>query len=619
MCGIFCIYFSDTSRPIHQDLVINATNEMTHRGPDDTGIYISGNVGFGHTRLSIIDLSNGHQPMFNEDGQVVLIYNGEIYNHREIRELLLTKGHSFQTNCDTEVIIHAYEEWGVDCINKFNGMFAFALLDEKENSLWIARDRLGIKPLYYYWDSETFLCASEIKPILNTGLVPIQINERVLDAYFSLGYVPAPETMFKNIFKLQPGHFLRLRSRQLTNHQYWDFANVESSDVPFEAAKQRVTELLQDSVNKRLMSDVPLGVFLSGGLDSSSIVAVMDDFVNEPINTFTVVYDDAYGVSEGHYAQIVSEKYQTKHHVFQLEPQDFFTSVETLVHYAEEPLVETPAIALYHLAKLARRHAIVLLSGEGSDEVFAGYLLYDFMKQLERFQKITPQRIRQKLPLFASLLPKLKYRKYLDWLALPLTKRYQGTSSYLTPSLKSQLYAPDFFRSKGEYLNEVFSLHFQRVQHKRDPIDKMLYVDTKTWLADDLLLKADKMTMAASVELRVPFLDYRLVELLASLPSSYKIKNGSRKHILKSVMHNKIPVDIINRKKMGFPVPTNKWFRSDLLQNINDQLSNSPVISYFNQTTLKKMLKQHQNKSQDHTKFIMTLLVLSFWHDKYLI
>ena len=617
MCGIFCIYFPDVSRLVEQDLVLSATNEMRHRGPDDEGVYISGNIGLGHRRLSIIDLASGHQPMFNEDGQIALVYNGEIYNHLEIREILVKKGHIFRTKSDTEVIIHAYEEWGVESVHKFNGMFAFALWDARKRSLWVVRDRLGIKPLYYHWDSNIFLCSSEIKPLLKTGFLKAEGNVRVLDAYLSLGYVPAPETMFRGIRKLRPGHFLHVKGCHLEEKEYWDFADPEPSTMSFEEAKLQIAQLLKDSVKKRLMSDVPLGVFLSGGLDSSTVVAIMSDLVNEPINTFTVGYDNESGVSEENYARIVAERFETRHHVFQLKPDDFFSSINTMVRYAEEPIVESAAIALYHIAKSARNSAIVLLSGEGSDEVFAGYLLYQFMNQLESLQRIVPPPLWQIFSPLRPLIPKMKYRKYFDWLLLPLKRRYQGTSSYLTESLRKEIYTPDFLQSKGDYLQETFSSHFDRVGHQSDVINKMLYVDTKTWLVDDLLLKADKMTMAASVELRVPFLDHRLVELAASLPSSFKSRNSNGKYILKSIMDYRLPREIVHRKKMGFPVPTKNWFSGALFLLIREQILDGRALPWVSTKAIRKIVKQHQNRSQDHSKLIMTLLVLTFWQEHY--
>jgi asparagine synthase (glutamine-hydrolysing) len=586
---------------------------MHHRGPDDTGVYFSGNIGLGHKRLSIIDLASGHQPMLNEDGKIALVFNGEIYNHASIREELIAKGHCFKTQCDTEVIIHAYEEWGVESINRFNGMFAFVLFDKRDRSLWVARDRLGIKPLYYYWDSNTFICSSEVKPILKTGFVSASLNSNVLDSFFSIGYVPGGETLFKSILKLRPGHYLKIKGNRLHIKEYWDFSNIKPSEYDFQEACKKAEELIHDSVKKRLMSDVPLGAFLSGGLDSSSIVSYMTDLVDESIKTFTVGYDEKYGFSEAHYACSVAEYLKTSHFPIRLEPDNFFSSLELMTQYSEEPIVESPAIALYHLSKLARNEAIVLLSGEGADEVFAGYLLYDFMKKINEIQKILPPFFWKAIRPFRSFIPKLKHRKYWDWLSLSLEKRYQGTSCYLTNPIKKEIYTPDFFHAKGNYLNKTFNDLFKKVENNPDPINKMLYVDTKTWLADDLLLKADKMTMAASIELRVPFLDHRVVEFAASLPSSFKCRRGNGKRILKSIMGARLPPEIVKRKKMGFPVPTEKWFGGDLAGSIRERLLDNGKIPWINIKTIEKLMDQHQRRSQDHSRIIMALLVLTTW------
>jgi len=617
MCGIFGIAFTDTQRRVEQHMVIEATDLMTHRGPDDGGYWVSNNLGLGHRRLSIIDLSPlGHQPMFNEDGTIALVYNGEIYNFQEIHAKLLLKGHLFKSHSDTEVIIHAYEEWGFDCLQKFNGMFAFGLWDEKRKLLWIVRDRLGVKPLYYYWDGKVLLFSSEIKPILQTGFVTAEMNVNVIDAFLSVGYVPAPETMFKGIYKLRPGHFLTLNEGQLTEKMYWDFAHIEPSKESFDEAKQHLNSLLADSIDKRLISDVPVGAFLSGGLDSSVVVALMSNVTNTPINTFTVGYDSA--VSEVQYAEVVATRYHTNHQVFKLEAEDFFSSVATMIDFAEEPVVEPAAIALYHISKLARQNAIVLLSGEGSDELFAGYYLYEFMAKLDKAQSFIPKIVPNVLKLFSKGFSKLKHLKYLDWLSLPLEKRYQGTSSYLTESVKKKLYSADFLAQRGTYLENTFQHHFDQVGHMTDTVNKMLYVDTKTWLVDDLLLKADKMTMAASIELRVPFLDYRLVEFAMSLPSTQKIVNGSSKHILKKMIDDRLPPEIVYRKKMGFPVPIDEWFGNDLFTVISDKILGSDLMSLFNADAIRAVLSKHQNGSEDNGKLIMSLLVLTMWKDTYI-
>lgn len=617
MCGIFGIKYVDPARSVQQRLVVEATNLMSHRGPDDSGYWVRGGVGLGHRRLSIIDLSPlGHQPMFNEDGNVSLVFNGEIYNYRELYQPLCDKGHRFHSKSDTEVIIHAYEQWGIECVQSFNGMFAFGLWDERSQSLWVVRDRLGIKPLYYFWDEETFIFSSEIKPILKTGVVKAEMNERVLDAYFSLGYVPGPETMFKGIRKLSPGHFLCLRDGRLTETEYWDFASVDQVTLSAKGYEEKLEALLCDSISMRLRSDVPLGVFLSGGLDSSAVVALMSNMVSEPINTFTVGYDPTRSFSEEPFADMVASRFQTKHHVFKLEPDNFIASVDKLVEFAEEPIVEPAAIALYHLSLLARKSATVLLSGEGSDEILAGYYLYHIMQKIDGVREFFPASWLQAAKTAAGFGSRLKLAKYGDWLNLSLENRYQGTSGYLTETMKKRLYCEEFFAAKGSYLEETYSALFAKVSHNPDALSKMLYVDAKTWLVDDLLLKADKMTMAASIELRVPFLDYRMVELAASFPSDVKLEAGNGKVILKSIMRNRLPQIIVNRKKMGFPVPVADWFQKDLSEMVGGSDLAGEVSRWMNPMRIAEFVSGRKNT--DNARIIMSLLVLKSWKDKFL-
>ncbi|RJP24774.1 MAG: asparagine synthase (glutamine-hydrolyzing) [Deltaproteobacteria bacterium] len=618
MCGIFGIKFMDHGRIADMELVVNSTDTMDHRGPDDAGYWIKGSVGLGHRRLSIIDLSPlGHQPMFNEDGNIVLVYNGEIYNYHELYKELSSQGHIFKSRTDTEVIIHAYEEWGHDCIHKFNGMFAFGLWDERTQSFWLVRDRLGIKPLYYYLDDNVFIFSSEIKPILKTGFVKSMMNEKAIDSFFSIGYVPGPETMFKDIKKIMPGHFLCLRNGRMNQSEYWDFAEVEQVNLPMRQYEQRLENLFRDSVSMRLRSDVPLGVFLSGGLDSSAVVAIMSEILSDPINTFTVGYTGKQIFSEEPFANLVAAKFKTRHRVFKLEPDDFFSSIVKLVEFAEEPILEPAAIALYHISKLARQFVTVLLSGEGSDEIFAGYYLYELMGKVNRIQKYVPMSILGLLKTVSPHLKRVKINKYSDWLGLPLEGRYHGTSSYLTNTIKREFYSNYFYNSKGDYLQDTFSGYFEKVKSQPDDLSKMLYVDTKTWLADDLLLKADKMTMAASVELRVPFLDYRIVELAASFPSNIKLDSGNAKIVLKSIMKNRLPDSIIDRYKMGFPVPINNWFGNELLASIQGIIIKSDIMHWIKKEYIDDIIMNHSKGIEDNSKLIMSLLVFVFWKDHY--
>jgi len=555
--------------------------------------------------------------MFNEDGNIVLVYNGEIYNYHELYKELSSQGHIFKSRTDTEVIIHAYEEWGHDCIHKFNGMFAFGLWDERTQSFWLVRDRLGIKPLYYYLDDNVFIFSSEIKPILKTGFVKSMMNEKAIDSFFSIGYVPGPETMFKDIKKIMPGHFLCLRNGRMNQSEYWDFAEVEQVNLPMRQYEQRLENLFRDSVSMRLRSDVPLGVFLSGGLDSSAVVAIMSEILSDPINTFTVGYTGKQIFSEEPFANLVAAKFKTRHRVFKLEPDDFFSSIVKLVEFAEEPILEPAAIALYHISKLARQFVTVLLSGEGSDEIFAGYYLYELMGKVNRIQKYVPMSILGLLKTVSPHLKRVKINKYSDWLGLPLEGRYHGTSSYLTNTIKREFYSNYFYNSKGDYLQDTFSGYFEKVKSQPDDLSKMLYVDTKTWLADDLLLKADKMTMAASVELRVPFLDYRIVELAASFPSNIKLDSGNAKIVLKSIMKNRLPDSIIDRYKMGFPVPINNWFGNELLASIQGIIIKSDIMHWIKKEYIDDIIMNHSKGIEDNSKLIMSLLVFVFWKDHY--
>ena len=627
MCGICGIVSFTNDQLVSHRVLKDMVTLIDHRGPDDEGIYLGWDVkpgryrlGLGNRRLSIIDLSpKGHQPMCNENETIWISYNGEIYNFREIKEQLEQKGHKFKSHTDTEVIIHAYEEWGTESIKRYIGMFAFMLWDSRQEYVWVVRDRLGIKPVYYYWDNETFVCSSEIKPILKTGLVKHTINENALDSYFTLGYVPSPETMFSGIRKLKAGHFIELKNRTLDEKEYWDFNGVEPSNMDFVTAEKKVYELITDSISKRLMSDVPLGVFLSGGIDSSAVVSLMSDLVRDPINTFTVSYDKKYKVGEDLYADIVSRQFRTRHHVFTLKPDDFFSSITNLVHFSEEPIVESSAIALYHISKLAREKAIVLLSGEGGDEVFGGYHLYQLMNRISNYQRFMPFNTKNIFKAIAPLAPYMKYKKYLEWLSLPLEKRYMGTSGYLTETLRKELYRDDYFENKGNYAKDTFASYFGKVSHKRDIVNRMLYVDTKTWLVDDLLLKADKMTMAASIELRVPFLDHRLVELSASLPSSYKIRNNEGKFILKKIMEHRLPKEIVYRSKMGFPVPTAQWMKDELRGKVREILLDRDSITryYFDNDKISGIIRDNNEGKDDYSRILLTLLILEIWNSHY--
>jgi len=626
MCGICGFISFNNNHTIDKDVLVSMNDLMKHRGPDDSGIYLGailGNnkfkVGLGHRRLSIIDLSVlGHQPMTNEDATIWIVYNGEIYNFLELRELLIGRGHIFKSHTDTEVIIHMYEEFGTSCIDHFRGMFAFALWDEKNKVLFAARDRLGKKPFYYYVYNNMLIFASEAKSILKSGKIDANVNRNVIDFYLTLGYVPAPQTMFERIYKLLPGHMLIFSENEFLTKQYWDIDSigcVEDKGEKFYI--DQFLGLMDECVRMRLVSDVPLGVFLSGGIDSSTITGMMSQLSKtKPVKTFCVGYKDKQA-SELAYAKIMAKRFGTDHHEFLLEPTDFYEFIPKLVWHFDEPVVEAAAIPLYFISELAREHVAVLLSGEGADELFAGYPIYRYMNMIDKYRKI-PHYARkyffdQIIKCFIS--SRKKRSKYLDWTQLPLEQRYFGVSAELTDSFKGELYSHDFrnFIDDKASVQDYLLPYYNKASNK-DSLGKMLYVDTKVWLPDDLLIKADKMSMAASVELRVPFLDHKLVEFAATVPSKYKIKKWTSKYLLKKAVRNLLPKEIIYRRKKGFPVPINAWFKGDFSEKAQDTLLNGRNRGYFDNEYVAQIIKKHKEGKEDYSKQLFSLIVLEMWH-----
>lgn len=614
MCG-FLVWFHPPGLADRGSAIRDATDLMTHRGPDGSGVFLEGMIGMGHRRLSIIDLGGGAQPFHSEDGRYVLVYNGEVYNFAGIRAELEARGRRFRTDSDTEVILQAYEEWGTGCLSRFNGMFGFALWDRLANKLWIVRDRMGVKPVYYWTDGSSFAAASEIGPLFALGVRKKELDESVIDAYLSLGYVPGPRTMFKGIRKLEPGTFLEVSTNGLEQSTYWDFASVEQrEDTP--ELHEEFFDLLVDCTKACTVSDVPIGVLLSGGLDSSATVALMHKAGIGDINTFTIGYEGPGQEDESGYARMVAARYRTRHFIHILSSGDFFECLDLLVDFTEEPLVEPAAIALYHLARMAGREAKVLLSGEGCDELFAGYGIYERMLTLERLHRLLPESAWAFLRPIAAHLPDHRASKYLHWATAPLEQRFKGTSSNLPAAKKRHLYHPDFLGQTGDYLENTFSAHFAKLPSHKSTLSKLLYVDSKTWLPDDLLLKADKMTMAASVELRVPFLDHRLVEFASSLPDELRLHQGRSKRIFRQALAPLLPEAIITRGKKGFPVPTRRWFSDELSPMIRNRLETSPRLPWIDPTKLQNIFRNPRALTDEQSRLVMNLLVLDCWRQK---
>jgi len=618
MCGICGIVLFEPERTVDQDNLLAMRDRMVHRGPDDAGIFIDKNVGLGHRRLSIIDLSSGHQPMSNEDGSIVIVFNGEMYNYQSLRDHLVTKGHQFKTRSDTEVIIHAYEKFGENCLEHFRGMFAFAIWDSNRRQLFAARDRLGKKPFYYVQCGDTFLFASEIKSILAHPASCREMNLEALDLYLGFRYVPGPQTMFKGINKLQPAHFLIVKDKVITTTRYWDFNEIPTRHIPLATAEEEFTELLKESIRIRLMSEVPLGVFLSGGVDSSVLVALMSELVTEPVKTFSVGYTGDAEENEFEYARMVANRFNTDHHEFRLTSDDFLGFLPKLVWHLDEPVADASTIPLFFISQLAKEHVTVVLSGEGADEMLGGYYIYKKMLTLDKLRSVPGLKSLAGVASLAGILSgNRKIEKYARLLNLPLEQRYAGVSSVFSLDERKKLFA-GMNGIMPRNLADVVAPYYDRVRG-REKLDQMLYVDTNVWLPDDLLMKADKMTMATSVELRVPFLDHLLFEYAASLPVDFKIRGNVTKFLLKHAMESRLPRELLYRHKKGFPVPINRWFR-EKANGVREVLldTGSACRTYFSAPVLEQLIKDHERSASDMSDLIWPFLVFEYWYKEYM-
>jgi len=622
MCGICGKLNFDQNMPVDCGSVIKMMEAMRHRGPDDEGSYISGPIGLGHRRLSIIDLNTGKQPIANEDNTIWIVFNGEIYNYQELRKELIKNGHVFRTETDTEVIIHLYEEYGEKFLSRLRGMFAFALWNETKRELFLARDRVGIKPLYYYCDGTSIIFASEIKAILKDPAVKKEIAYPVIDRFFTYFYTPGIDTLIKNIYKLSPGCFMLIKDGKMKTKHYWDlsFAVCETG-LTFREQKEQLLELLRESAQLHMVSDVPVGILLSGGVDSTALLNLSLE-AGKKLSTFTIGFDGEDFEDERVYAKLAAEKFGSTHYEMTIRASDFVNFLPEYVMHMEEPVCEPPAIALYYISKLAKEHVKVLISGEGGDEAFAGYQNYRNFIFLENLKTIlgpankTASFIFDKLGNYAPLK---KIKKYAPLMRMPLDQYYYSRSTTPYDFFNREiddLYSPEF----KSMVSKKFSLEptdscFKTIKYTDDVLSKMLYIDTKTWLPDDLLIKADKITMANSIELRVPLLDHKVLEFAANLPSYCKVNGLTTKYILKEVFADKVPVEIIERKKTGFPVPYQRWFRRDLKQYVNDILLDQRTFSrgYFRKGAIEKILAIN-NAGAEYSKEIFSLLVLELWH-----
>ena len=628
MCGINGIALSpESGKTIDRSVIERMRDVIQHRGPDDYGLFIDGNIGLGHRRLSIVDVAAGHQPMTNEDGALQITYNGEIYNHADFRTELEAKGHVYRTHCDTETILHLYEEHGIDCVDYLRGMFAFGIWDRKQKQLFIARDRLGVKPLYYtLTDDGSLFFGSEIKTILVTNAIKPELNYAALPDYLANHSTSGEDTLFVGIKRLLPGHTLLWKDGKISIKRYWDisFAGQEENTRSDSECISQWYELFRESVRLRLMADVPLGMFLSGGIDSSAIAAVMSGMVSEPIKTFSVAFKER-EANELEYARIVAEAFKTNHHEVVVSPEDFFGMLPQLVWHEDEPLAHPSSVALYFVSKLAAQHVKVVLTGEGSDELLAGYARY--RKTIlnlalgARYHQLTPgpikslvqkqlrfvpgARLRQKmLRTFLAVSPDIE-SIYFDNFAVFSRAMQPGL---LTGEARERVGTIDPYARLRELLDKTDAKSF---------LDRLLYADIKTYL-HELLMKQDQMSMATSIESRVPFLDHKLVEFTAKLPERLKLRGGTTKYVLRQAMKDVLPDAILNRPKMGFPVPIGTWFRGAYHSVVDEYVLSDRAQSrgIFNADYVRDIVRRHQ-VGEDHSERLWSLVNFEIWQRRF--
>ena len=622
MCGIAGMVGTERGCVADAAVLRRMCDVIAHRGPDDDGYYLKGPVGLGMRRLSIIDLSTGHQPISNEDGSVWIVFNGEIYNFLELREELRARGHVFRTNTDTEAIIHLYEDFGSECVRRLRGMFAFAIYDTRDRSLLLARDRLGKKPLHYAIDGQWFLFGSEIKSLLEAAPDLTEVNREAILNYFYFGYVPDPQTAFRNIHKLPPGHTLEFRNGSVAVKSYWDVPEYGTNEqISEEECLGELERRLAEAVQLRLISDVPLGALLSGGVDSSLVVGLMAKATSRPVKTFTIGFDHS-EFDETHYARQVAKRFATEHHELVLKP-DVVGTLEKLTPAMEEPFADSSILPTYYVSCLARQHVTVALSGDGGDELFAGYERYarllqrNYLKYLpEWLGRIYREQLFHKLPSFYG-------RRFLFNASLPVRDRYiDNVSHFPAWGRERELFSADFL-SFADSVASPLNLFREYFDHAPadDLVSRLLYLDTKTYLPFDILTKVDRMSMATSLEVRVPMLDHVFVEWVASLPVSLKFRNGAGKYILKKLAERVgVPKEVLYRPKRGFAMPLVHWMRKELKHDLVEILLEPRTLErgYYSKPALRNLVEEHTSGRRDRSHELWLLLMLELWHRNFL-
>lgn len=622
MCGIVGIFDTRGKREIDQRLLTRMNETQHHRGPDDGGSHVEPGVGLGHRRLSIVDRSTGQQPLFNEDGSVVVVFNGMIYNFKDLMAQLGALGHVFRTRCDTEVIVHAWEQWGETCVEHFRGMFSFGLWDRNQQTLFLGRDRLGIKPLFYsLLPDGQFVFGSELKSLLAISVLPREIDPCAVEDYFAYGYIPEPRTIFKAVHKLNPGCTIALQAGNATVRQkkYWDVPFTLAAPRPQQEIEKELIERLREAVDVHLVTDVPLGGFLSGGVDSSAVVAMMAQLTDEPVNTCSIAFNDP-AYDESKYAAQVAAQFHTRHHTETVDKDDYGL-IDILANLYDEPYADSSAIPTYRVCQLAKQRVTVALSGDGGDENFAGYRRYKYAMAEERVRSVIPRGVRK--PLFGFLgryYPKadwaprvLRAKTTFEALARDSVEGYFHGVSIMPDGVRNRLFSNKFRQDlQGYHAIEVMRGHAAQ-SPTDDPLSLIQYLDLKTYLPGDILTKVDRASMAHALEVRVPLLDHQFVEWVSTLPSSLKLRGGEGKYIFKKSLESTLTDDILYRDKMGFAVPLASWFRGPLRQTVNDTVL-GPLLAdtgIFNMDFLKELVDQHQSGRRDYSAPLWALLMFA--------
>ncbi|MBK1694740.1 asparagine synthetase B [Chromatium weissei] len=620
MCGIAGIFDTRERRAINAEQLAQMNQTLFHRGPDDGGLHLEPGVGLAHRRLSIIDLSGGHQPLFNEDESVVVVFNGEIYNFQELIAELRIAGHQFKTHCDTEVIVHAWEEWGERCVNRFRGMFAFALWDRNRKTLFLGRDRLGVKPLHYALTADGFLLfASEIKALLVDSTLKRDLDPFAVEEYFAYGYIPDPRSIFKSINKLPPGHTLTLQcgnGKLPVPHEYWDVSFQPNGVTQMGEASAQVIERLREAVRIRLVAEVPLGAFLSGGVDSSAVVAMMAGLSTRAVNTCSISFGDP-RFNESAFAERVAQRYRTAHHVEVVDSDDF-DLIDKLAALYDEPYADSSAMPTYRVCALARQRVTVCLSGDGGDESFAGYRRHRWHVHEEQVRGRLPQWLRGPLfGTFGAVYPKadwapqiLRAKSTLLALARNSIDGYFDSVSILDATTREALFSPQFKRNRQGY-QAVEVLRRYAARAPEHPLSRVQYLDMKTYLPGDILTKVDRASMAHALEVRVPFLDHQFIDWVSGLPPELKLQGREGKYVLKKALEPHLGDDILYRPKMGFAVPLANWFRGPLRERVRRSLLGERLndTGLFNTKQLQWMVEQHQSGARDFSPAIWSLLM----------